>query len=154
MVNCRDDHLIIKWLGFQKSPTISPQNHVREIWLLWNEVNIDVNVIAKEPQIMHYIVHDRPNRKQCMILTVYTLAQKREKEEFWDHLKYLHIVVKMPWCLLGDFNEMLLSLEKLVDPNSLITESASLMGSYTLVILMMQMSKVEYLLRKSVFEAN
>ena len=153
MVNCRNDHLIIKRLGFQRFSTISPQNHVGGIELLWNEVNIDVNVIAKEPQIMHYIVHDKPNRKQCMILTVYALAQKCEKDEFWDHLKCLHIVVKMPWCLLGSFSEMLLSLEKLVDPNSPIIESASLMGSYTLdlpILPMMKMSKVKYLLEKSV----
>lgn len=105
--------MIIRRLGFRRYSTILPQNRVGAIWLLWNAVNVDFNVIAKEPQIMHCTIYDKSNSKKCMILAIYAPAQECEKDEFWDPFKYFYNVVKMPWCLWGYFNEMLLFSKKI-----------------------------------------
>jgi len=44
---------------------------------------------------------------------VYTPAQTQDKNAFCDYLKHLHDVIDLPWCLMGDFNEMLLSSNKI-----------------------------------------
>jgi len=47
-----------------------------------------------------------------MVSGVYALAQQREKESFWNHLLELNHVVELPWCLIGDFNELANPSEK------------------------------------------
>ena len=51
LVNCQNSNLIIKQLGYQFSSTIPPVNHMGGIWLLWNDVNADVSILAKESMI-------------------------------------------------------------------------------------------------------
>ena len=50
--------------------------------------------------------------KQCVLSAVYVPAQNLEKNDFWDHLKHLNDVIDLPWCLMGDFKEMLISSDK------------------------------------------
>jgi len=38
---------------------------------------------------------------------VYALAQECHKNDFWQHLKSVHNAITIPWCLMGDLNEML-----------------------------------------------
>ena len=40
-------------------------------------------------------------------------SSKSEKNDLWDHLKHLNDVIDLPWCLMGDFNEMLISSDKI-----------------------------------------
>ena len=40
-------------------------------------------------------------------------AQLHEKHAFWDNLKSLNVSISLPWCILGDFNEMLHPSEKI-----------------------------------------
>jgi len=47
-----------------------------------------------------------------MVSGVYAPVQQREKESFWNHLLQLSHVVELPWCLIGDFNELANPSEK------------------------------------------
>jgi len=113
MVNECNTARIVKSLGYQFYDTIPPHNHAGGIWLLWNADNVDVTVIAKEAGALHCMVYEKCTSKQCVLSAVYAPAQPQEKNEFWDYLKRLHDVIDLPWCLTGDFNEMLLSSEKI-----------------------------------------
>jgi len=83
------------------------------IWLLWNDENVEVSIIAKEPRIMHCLVLDKLTAKECLISAVYAPAQESRKDDFWQHLKQLHHSIDKPWCIMGDFNEMLSPSEKI-----------------------------------------
>jgi len=48
LVNCQNTDLIIKQLGYRFYSTIPPINHTGAIWLLWNDENVEVSIIAKE----------------------------------------------------------------------------------------------------------
>ena len=37
---------------------------------------------------------------------MYAPAQYKEKEWFWIHLFQINSVIDLPWCLIGDFNEL------------------------------------------------
>jgi len=83
------------------------------IWLLWNDENVDVSIIAKETRIMHCLVHDKLNAKECLLSAVYAPARENQKDAFWEHLHRLHNSIDKPWCIMGDFNEMLNASEKI-----------------------------------------
>ena len=58
LVNCQTTDLIINQLGYSYSSTIPPVNHMGGIWLLWNDDNVNVSIVAKETRIIHCLVHD------------------------------------------------------------------------------------------------
>jgi len=74
------------------------------IWLLWNDENIGVSIIAKETRIMHCLILDKLTATDCLLSAVYAPAQESQKEAFWSHLKQLHASIDKPWCIMGDFN--------------------------------------------------
>jgi len=112
LVNCQNSSLIISQLGYKFSSTIPPVNHMGGIWLLWNDINVDVSIIAKEPRIMHCLVHDKLTSKDCILSAVYAPARENQKAVFWEHLRQLHHSIDKPWCIMGDFNEMLTASDK------------------------------------------
>jgi len=67
----------------------------------------------KVPQAIHMLIHDPLKVQNSIISGVYTPAQIREKNDFWTHLIELNNVIDLPWCLMGDFNEILCPNEKL-----------------------------------------
>ena len=113
LVNCQNTDLIINQLGYRFSSTIPPVNHTGGIWLLWNDDNVDVSVVAKETRIIHCLVHDKLTAKECLLSAVYAPARENHKDAFWDHLQHLNDSIDQPWVLMGDFNEMLCASEKI-----------------------------------------
>ena len=111
MVNGPNEELIIRKLGNHHFSTIPP-NHVRGIWLLWNNENAEVTILAKKTRLIHFLVVDKITTNQCVMFVVYAPAQERRKNKFWQHFKSLYNTVTFPWCLMGDFNEMLHMSEK------------------------------------------
>jgi len=90
LVNCQNIDFIIKQLGYSYYSAVPPVNHTGGIWLLWNDENVDVSIIAKETRIMHCLVLDKLTAKECLLSAVYAPAQESQKDDFWKHLKQLH----------------------------------------------------------------
>jgi len=61
---------------------------------------------------LHYLVLHKTTAKQCLVSAIYIPAQESQKDDFWQHLKHLHNTMDKPWCIMGDFNEMLHASEK------------------------------------------
>jgi len=107
MVNEHNADLIIKTLGFSHYERIPTDNHCSGIWCLWNSINVDVTIIAKESRAIHCHVIHNVNNKQCMLIAIYAPGRSGHKDVFWRHLKQLNELINLPWCLIGDFNELL-----------------------------------------------
>jgi len=76
--------------------------------------NVEVSVIAKETRVLHCMVYEKSTSKQCVLSAVHAPTQNQEKKnDFWDHLKHFRDVIDLSWCLMGDFNEMLISFDKI-----------------------------------------
>jgi len=63
--------------------------------------------MATESRVIHCQVVDNVNNKQCMLTTIYAPACSGDKDVFWRHLKQLNDLITLPWCIIGDFNELL-----------------------------------------------
>ena len=48
-----------------------------------------------------------------MLPAVYAPAQEKDKDAFWHHLEQLSNSIKLSWCIMGDFNEMLCFSDKI-----------------------------------------
>ena len=59
------------------------------------------------------LIRDPDKVQNSVISGIYALAQPRDKDDFWNHLVELNNVIDLPWCLIGDFNEILCPNEKL-----------------------------------------
>jgi len=83
------------------------------IWYLWNSVNFNLNVMAKDNRAIHCHVIDKDSSKYILLTAVYAPAQERDKDVFWHHLNQLSNSITLSWCLMGNFNEMLCSSDKI-----------------------------------------
>ena len=71
MVDGPNEELIIRKFSYQHFSTIPPINHVGGIWLLWNNENVEVTVLAKESRLMHFLVLDLFTSNRCLMSAVY-----------------------------------------------------------------------------------
>jgi len=97
---------LIPHLGFQCHDFSNPINHSGGIWVLWNNTNIRANVLLKEDRAIHMLVFEYSSQKFSILYGIYAPAQASEKDAFWALLRNLNAIIDMPWCLIGDFNEL------------------------------------------------
>ena len=55
---------------------------------------------------------DKVTSKQCMLTALYAPVRSRDKDIFCNNLKQLNMLITLPWCLIGDFNELLQPSDK------------------------------------------
>jgi len=58
------------------------------------------------------LVFDTQKQTNVIISGVYGPAQLMDKDEFWKSLGQMNAVVDLPWCIIGDFNELAAPSEK------------------------------------------
>ena len=52
------------------------------------------------------LVHDTTNSLQSIISGIYAPTQQKEKDSFGTLLNETHKLFDLPWCIIGDFNEL------------------------------------------------
>jgi len=72
----------------------------------WNNDSIHASILRKDQQAIHVLIHDTGNNQNVIVSGVYAPAQFRDKDPFWNQLIQFNSVVDLPWCLIGDFNEI------------------------------------------------
>jgi len=109
-----DSHLlrVLPKLGFDYYDFISPINRAGGIAVLWNSGTIHASLLSKSNWAIHLLVHDTTNSMQSIISGIYAPTQQREKDSFWTLLNETHKLFDLPWCIIGDFNELANPSEK------------------------------------------
>jgi len=80
--------------------------------------------LRKESRAIHMLVHDLSNLKNLVVSGVYGPVQKQEREHFWANLVQMNNVIDIPWCIVGDFNELETQAEKKGDIRSPLEEQS------------------------------
>ena len=62
--------------------------------------------------MIHMMVHDTVNASNSIRAGIYAPTHSRGKNVFWDHLN----IIDIPWYLIGDFNDLVCSNDKLGGP--------------------------------------
>jgi len=112
MVNERNILQLLPRIGFEHFDFVAPNNHSGGLAVLWHNTNVHASLLNKDHRAIHMLVHDHISNHKVIIGGIYAPAQQREKAAFWNHLYRLNGVMNLPWCLIGDFNEMATPIEK------------------------------------------
>jgi len=113
MVNTTNIQKILPQLGFDHYDFVPPLNHSGGIAVLWNNGTIHASILLKEQRAIHMLVHDTENSKNSIISGVYAPTQTKDKNAFWERLTRMNTIIDVPWCLMGDFNELASANDKL-----------------------------------------
>ena len=106
MANEKNILKILPQMGFDHYDYVLLHNHSRGIIVLRNNGNIHAPILLKEPRAIHMLVHDPKKGQNIIVSGIYAPAQIGDKDQFWEHLTHLNIVFDIPWCLMGDLNEL------------------------------------------------
>lgn len=87
--------------------------YARGIWILWLSDVVKVSVLASTEQEIHVVVKVHSSHLSWLISTVYASPRYRERKILWDNLNLMSTLHQLPWLLLGDFNEILSTKDKL-----------------------------------------
>ncbi|XP_074303649.1 uncharacterized protein LOC141638125 [Silene latifolia] len=83
------------------------------IWILWDPSLFTVNVISKEWQLMHLQVTYLQNGFSWTCSMIYGSNKDSDRSSLWSSLKSLAASVHGPWLVMGDFNNVLYSNERI-----------------------------------------
>jgi len=112
LVNKKNILDILPKIGFDHFDYVEPVNHSGGLAVLWDNGIIHASVLSKEQRAIHMLVYDTTKHCSSIISGVYAPAQPQDKECFWIHLVQLNNVIDLPWCIIGDLNELAYPLEK------------------------------------------
>ena len=112
LVNRKNILDILPKMGFEHFDFVEPVDHFGGVAVLWDNGIIHASVLKKEPRAIHMLVYDTVKKCNSIISGVYAPAQLQDKDSFWDQLAQMHHVFDIPWCIMGDLNELANPSEK------------------------------------------
>ncbi|WMV54211.1 hypothetical protein MTR67_047596 [Solanum verrucosum] len=97
-----------KFLGFQYCLA----NTNGKIWCFWNHLD-QVEVIANEEQHITIKFKDRNGANSRYVSVIYAECTDRDRRDLWDSMENISRSINDPWCVGGDFNDIMDPDEKL-----------------------------------------
>ena len=97
-------------LGFVNCFSVDKQGRGGGLAMLWKH-NVVCNVFASSNNHIDLIVKER-NGGEWRFTGFYGYPKRERRHESWDFLRSLASVSSLPWCVLGDFNDLMHSNEK------------------------------------------
>ncbi|KAL5772200.1 hypothetical protein ACOSQ2_012124 [Xanthoceras sorbifolium] len=102
--------LVAKKFGFASKFIVDAEGFSGSIWLLWNPISINLEVVASS---RHTITFVAAENKTCWVATiVYANPSFGIRRKLWQYLNLLRSCFRGPWVVLRDFNEIMHSSEK------------------------------------------
>ncbi|XP_074293471.1 uncharacterized protein LOC141620522 [Silene latifolia] len=83
------------------------------IWVIWDAVNYNVDVVRCEAQVIHTKVTFLPTGKEWWLSVVYGFNRVHERLPLWASINNMRQFVEGPWMVMGDFNNVLAMCERL-----------------------------------------
>ncbi|KAJ1386879.1 Endonuclease/exonuclease/phosphatase superfamily [Sesbania bispinosa] len=102
---------ISRKLQFQNSFVVDSVGRSGGLCLLWNN-SLEVEVLNSCQNYIHAYVTLKKDGSLWVSNFVYGNPRARERRDFWSQLSRLHSIWSIPWCCLGDFNEVLSQSDK------------------------------------------
>lgn len=105
------------------------------LWCFWNTNMVNLTYIACTNQCLSMAMAVMKGSEIDWILTMlYASPIPSARNEFWDYLTRFHDTFNLPWCLLGDFNQVVFQRDKqpngnkVPSPHSTVRESTKVAG--------------------------
>ena len=102
---------IIEKLNFESSFRVEAQGMSGGLWLMWNNSNINVKILNSSRHFIHGSV-DEGSSEAWLFTVVYANPNAILKKQCFEEVANLARNVRLPWMVIGDFNEILMATEK------------------------------------------
>ena len=96
--------LICNSIGFRRNVRVEAHGFQGGIWVLWNEEDLDLDVIQTHAQYVTLGVKLQ-NQIGWFVTIVYASPHLLNRELLWLDLQHFAENCQLPWLLAGDFNE-------------------------------------------------
>ena len=103
---------IIEDLPFDGFFTTETIGYAGGLWLLWKREEVDIVVLSATEQEIHATVQVHNSNLTWLISPIYASPHLAERKILWSNLSKVAQLHKLPWLLLGDFNEVLCGEDK------------------------------------------
>ncbi|OMO50810.1 reverse transcriptase [Corchorus capsularis] len=103
---------VLRRLKMPKFHIADPEGFAGGIWLCWEESILSLEVVFSSPQLVHAFV-ERPGESKFLLSVIYASPILEIRRRLWDSLIEFAGSVDVPWLVMGDFNDVLSSNEKL-----------------------------------------
>jgi hypothetical protein len=77
------------------------------IWLHWDDRLVDIKHVKSSAQMIHCGVYDTRGNFLQWFTAIYAFNILEQRRKLWRELEDLHNSQQGPWCLMGDFNNVL-----------------------------------------------
>lgn len=104
--------IILPTLGFSDWLRAPTNGMMGGIWLLWNSVDTDVELLHMDDQAIHALINRR-DLPSWAVTGVYAQPRKEDKARIFNKLEDFAKNMDTPWLVTGDFNEIQFTHEKL-----------------------------------------
>jgi hypothetical protein len=89
------------------------RHHNGRIWILWDDTKVDISLVKSTSQLLHCRVQDSNKQFMYYLTAVYAMNQLTERKGLWRDLARLKQAVSGPWGVMGDFNNVLCSRDRI-----------------------------------------
>ena len=100
-------------LPFDRAIHVDTIGYSGGIWLLWNSDTVEVTQLAKTEQEIHVVVKVCASNLIWLLSSFYASPRLEERKLLWGNLANVASLHQLPWLMLGDYNELLSSHDKL-----------------------------------------
>lgn len=83
------------------------------IWIVWKPGVYDVNITNITEQLIHYMVDHRGTGNKFNVTVVYGFNNQSMRRQLWEDIKSIHLQNRGPWAIMGDFNCILSTEERM-----------------------------------------
>ncbi|XP_058748416.1 uncharacterized protein LOC131621394 [Vicia villosa] len=83
------------------------------IWIMWQEKNESFVKIASSDQFIHCKVTEKENKMVKWITIVYAQNQLQHRRKLWNDIRNCAGSVQGPWMIIGDFNNVMTSRDRI-----------------------------------------
>ncbi|XP_057418021.1 uncharacterized protein LOC130712200 [Lotus japonicus] len=98
-------------LGFEFLFTVDPRGLSGGLALFWKK-EVHIQVLQSNPNFIHTAIHSMINTLGWDCTFVYGDPSPQRRRSLWPRIANLRYRIDIPWCLIGDFNEILHAHEK------------------------------------------
>ncbi|GMP46214.1 hypothetical protein CsSME_00014459 [Camellia sinensis var. sinensis] len=103
---------LCKNLGFPKYHIVETHGFAGGIWLLWNDLEIHCDIIAQTQQEVHAWIQVLSKPSPWLFSAIYASPILSSRRILWENRTTLANSHNAPWFMMGDFNEILTSVDK------------------------------------------
>lgn len=97
---------VCRQLGFPNFFRVEAEGFSGGIWLLWNSLHVQIEIVAYLDQFIHALVSGI-SEFDWLLTAVYGSPDEAERRGLWQSLTEANGIHHLPWLLMGDFNQVL-----------------------------------------------